>query len=270
MSRLLGRRDFLPRKCPALIDDRASPLASDREKNYLARLETEIRRSDALLHNILPGKIVGRLNNGEVVIADRIENVTILFCDLVGFTTIAARMAPARLVDNLNHIFSEFDALTRRGGIEKIKTIGDAYMAAAGLPDPRSDHAEAVAELALDMLEALAQFNRASDVPFRVRIGMHSGPVVAGIIGTQKFIYDVWGDTVNVAARLEAHGLPDRIHVSQCVLAALEHRYRFEKRGLIAIRGRGRMATAFLTGRKHAGHELAAIAPPPEGEYAAA
>ncbi len=222
----------------------------DRERQYLARLEAETARAEALLHNILPAQIVTRLNGGELLIADRSEEVTILFCDLVGFTHLASRMAPARLVDNLNRIFSAFDALSRDLGVEKIKTVGDAYMAAAGLPEPRSDHAEAAAELALGMLETLERLNRGWEVPFRVRIGLHSGPVVAGIIGTHRFIYDVWGDTVNVASRLEAHGLPGRVHVSEQTRRALEHRYELEPRGLINIRGRGKMATAVLTGRK--------------------
>jgi adenylate cyclase len=224
----------------------------DREREYLARLEAERARSEALLHNILPAQIVTRLNGGELLIADRVEEVTILFCDLVGFTQVASRMAPGRVVDNLNRIFSAFDALSRDLGVEKIKTVGDAYMAAAGLPEARADHAEAAAELALGMLETLEELNRAWEVPFQVRIGLHSGPVVAGIIGTHRFIYDVWGDTVNVASRLEAHGLPGRVHVSEQMRRALEHRYELEPRGVINIRGRGKMATAVLTGRKAA------------------
>jgi class 3 adenylate cyclase len=222
----------------------------DRELGYLAQLKAEKERSDALLRNILPGQIVGRLNSGEAVIADRIDNVTILFCDLVGFTKVAARTTPGRLVENLNRIFSTFDALTREYEVEKIKTIGDAYMAAAGLPEARADHAEVMGELAIGMLEALERLNRDAEIPFRARIGMHTGPVVAGVIGMHKFIYDVWGDTVNVASRLETCGLPGRIHVSEEMCRALEHRYCFEPRGIISLRGKGRMATAFLAGRR--------------------
>jgi len=222
----------------------------DRELGYLAQLKAEKERSDALLRSILPGQIVGRLNNGEAVIADRFENVTILFCDLVGFTKVAARIAPGRLVENLNRIFSAFDALAGSLGVEKIKTIGDAYMAAAGLPEVRSDHAEIMGELALGMLEVLAELNLDAKIQFRARIGMHSGPVVAGVIGMNKFIYDVWGDTVNVASRLEACSLPGRIQVSEQMRRALEHRYEFEPRGVISLRGKGRMSTAFLIGRK--------------------
>ncbi|MEZ0167632.1 adenylate/guanylate cyclase domain-containing protein [Microvirga sp. TS319] len=222
----------------------------DRELGYLAQLKTEKERSDALLRNTLPGQIVDRLNGGEVVIADRFESATILFCDLVGFTKVAARVAPGRLVENLNRIFSAFDTLAESLGIEKIKTIGDAYMAAAGLPEARPDHAEVMGELALQMLGALEQINRDTKVRFRARIGMHSGPVVAGVIGRNKFIYDVWGDTVNVASRLEACSLPGHIQVSEELRGALENYYEFEPRGVISVRGKGRMTTSFLTARR--------------------
>lgn len=222
----------------------------DRELGYLTQLKAEKERSDALLRSILPGQIVGRLNDGEAVIADRFENVTILFCDLVGFTKVAARIAPGQLVENLNRIFSAFDALAGSLGVEKIKTIGDAYMAAAGLPEVRPDHAEIMGELALRMLETLEKLSQDAKIRFRARIGMHTGPVVAGVIGMNKFIYDVWGDTVNVASRLETCSLPGRIQVSDEVRGALEHCYEFEPRGVISLRGKGRMATAFLTGRK--------------------
>jgi class 3 adenylate cyclase len=251
-----GAEDYLPKPFnPILLRARISACLErkrwhDRERHYLARLEEEKERSDTLIRNILPGQIIGRLSHGEALIADRFDNVTILFCDMVGFTKLASRVTPAQLVNDLNRLFSAFDALTRGFGIEKIKTIGDAYMVAAGLPDARSDHAEVMADMALAMLKALDQLNATGATPFRVRIGMHCGPVVAGIIGTHKFIYDVWGDTVNVASRLEASGLPNRIHVSEHIQRALEHRFEFEPRGLVAIRGRGRMRTAFLTARK--------------------
>ena len=145
-----------------------------------------------------------------MVIADRVEEATILFADLVGFTAAASRVTPAVLVNNLNRIFSAFDELCRQLQIEKIKTIGDAYMAAAGVPLPRPDHAEVMADFALAMLAALERVNAAAEVPFQMRIGIHTGPVVAGVIGSHRFLYDIWGDTVNLASRLESHGLPGR------------------------------------------------------------
>ena len=224
----------------------------DRERDYLVRLEAEKERADALLHNILPGQIVTRLNGGEAVIADRVDNVSILFCDLVGFTRLASRLAPARLVESLNRIFSSFDAIAAELGIEKIKTIGDAYMAAAGLPQPRADHALALAELAVRMQSALERINADGGSPLQMRIGMHTGPVIAGIIGRHKFVYDVWGDTVNVASRLESHGLPGRIQVSEEMFRALEGRFAFEPRGLVRLRGKGLLQTFLLTGRRAA------------------
>jgi class 3 adenylate cyclase len=158
-------------------------------------------------------------------------------------------LPPARLIERLNGIFSEFDQLADKLGIEKIKTIGDAYMAAAGLPLPREDHATAMAELALGMLDALERQNATARRPFQARIGMHTGPVVAGIIGRHKFIYDVWGDTVNLASRLEAHGLPNRIQVSEVTRDALADRYALEPRGMLQLRGKGEIAAYLLLGR---------------------
>ena len=224
----------------------------DRERDHLARLEAEKARADALLHNILPGQIVARLNGGEAVIADRVDDVSILFCDLVGFTRLASRLAPSRLVERLNRVFSAFDSIAAELGIEKIKTIGDAYMAAAGLPQPRADHAEALAELAVRMQEALERLNAEGDSRLQMRIGMHTGPVIAGVIGRHKFLYDVWGDTVNVASRLESHGLPGRIQVSEAMRSALERRFTFEPRGLVRLRGKGLVPVFLLTGRKAA------------------
>jgi class 3 adenylate cyclase len=251
-----GAEDYLPKPFdPVLLRARINASLErkqwhDRERRYLERIEAEKERSEALLHNILPGQIVGRLHGGEAVIADRIDAVTVVFCDLVGFTEIASRLAPVELIANLNSIFSEFDALTGELGVEKIKTIGDAYMAVAGLPEPRPDHAEKAAELSLRMLETLGRVNRRLNAAFEIRIGMHTGPVVAGIIGTHKFIYDVWGDTVNIASRLEAYGSPGRIQVSEQVRRLLERRYAFESRGIVELRGKGRTLTSYLVGRK--------------------
>jgi class 3 adenylate cyclase len=251
-----GAEDYLPKPFNAvLLRARINACLErkrwrDRERRYVERIELERQRHETLLRNILPGQIVTRLNNGEVVIADRVEEATILFADLVGFTAVASRVTPAVLVDNLNRIFSAFDDLCRRSGIEKIKTIGDAYMAAAGLPVPRPDHAEVIADFALAMLDTLEGVNTTMDVPFQIRIGIHTGPVVAGVIGSHRFLYDIWGDAVNLASRLESHGLPGRIHVSPQTSRMLEGRFELEPRGLINLRGIGKLRTLFLTGRK--------------------
>ncbi|MET0600236.1 MAG: adenylate/guanylate cyclase domain-containing protein [Mesorhizobium sp.] len=218
----------------------------DLEREYLSRLTAEKERSEALLRNILPSPIVLRLNAGETLIADRFENVSILFADLVQFTPAAALMTPSQLVDRLNRLVSQFDLLALQLGVEKIKTMGDAYMAATGLPEPVPGHTELIARFGLGMLAALQQFNDShGETPLRMRIGIHTGPVVAGVIGHHKFSYDVWGDTVNVASRLEANSLPGRIQVSEAVRAALAERYEFEPRGRIDLKGRG-FTEAFL------------------------
>jgi adenylate cyclase len=257
-----GAEDYLPKPfSPVLLRARISACLErkrwrDRERRYVERIELERQRHEVLLRNILPGQIVTRLNNGEVVIADRVEEATILFADLVGFTAAASRVTPVVLVNNLNRIFSAFDDLCRRLQIEKIKTIGDAYMAAAGLPLPRPDHAEVMAEFALAMLVALKRVNATAEVPFQMRIGIHTGPVVAGVIGSHRFLYDIWGDTVNLASRLESHGLPARIHVSPQTSQILAGRYELEPRGLINLRGIGKIKTSFLIGRKRRPAEI--------------
>jgi class 3 adenylate cyclase/CheY-like chemotaxis protein len=217
----------------------------EREQGYLARLREEKERSDGLIRNILPEAVVLRLNGGETDIADRFDTASILFADIVGFTPAAAAMTPGGLVARLDRVFSEFDGLAVRIGVEKIKTIGDAYMAAAGIPEPRADHAGAIVEFAVGLLDIMAQIDE-GEQPLRLRIGIHSGPVVAGIIGRHKFIYDVWGDTVNVASRLESQGLPNRIQVSKPVRDAVAPRYAFERRGSISLKGRGRTPTYLL------------------------
>jgi class 3 adenylate cyclase len=218
-----------------------------REQRYLAELKIEKEKSEALLRNILPDPIVRRLSAGETTIADAFPEVSILFADLVGFTPVAARMAPDRLVDRLNDIVTAFDELALRLGVEKIKTIGDAYMAVSGLPEPRADHADTIARFAIAMMEALEANNQVDGAPcFQLRVGINTGPVVAGVIGHHKFIYDVWGDTVNVASRLESSSNPGRIHVSDATRRVLADRFRFESRGLIDLKGRGPTHTFFL------------------------
>ncbi|HEC24052.1 MAG TPA: adenylate/guanylate cyclase domain-containing protein, partial [Chloroflexi bacterium] len=222
----------------------------DQEQAYLRRLEAERERSERLLLNILPAPVIERLKQQPETIADSFSDVTVLFADIVNFTKLAASIPPAELVDLLNRIFSTFDRLADQHGLEKIKTIGDAYMAVGGLPTPRADHAEAVAEMALDMQDAISRFEAVNGNPFKLRMGINSGPVVAGVLGTKKFIYDLWGDTVNIASRMESQGIDGHIQVTQVVYERLRDRYEFEERGPIDIRGKGKMPTYLLRGRK--------------------
>jgi len=214
------------------------------------QLETEQRKSEQLLLNVLPKPIADRLKQNTEVIADSFSQVTILFADIVGFTKMSTRIPPRKLVELLNEIFSAFDELAVNHGLEKIKTIGDAYMVVGGLPVERPDHAEAIAEMALDMQEAIARIDIKHREAFCMRIGIHTGPVVAGVIGTHKFIYDLWGDSVNIASRMESHGIPGCIQVSQATYEILQDKYIFEKRGTIPVKGRGDMTTYFLLTNK--------------------
>jgi class 3 adenylate cyclase len=209
-------------------------------------IEAERLKSERLLLNVLPESIAEELKRDTGTIAESFENITILFADIVGFTKFSAGTSPKDLVDLLNQIFSMFDEIVDRYGLEKIKTIGDAYMAAGGLPEPRDDHAEAVAELAMEMQKALAHFNEKTRRDFDIRIGIHTGPVVAGVIGTRKFSYDIWGDSVNTASRMESHGLPGQIQVTDATYELLKDKYVFEQRGLIEVKGKGKMRTFLL------------------------
>lgn len=215
-----------------------------------AQIEYEFERSERLLENILPGPIAERLKQEpDKIIADDLLQVTILFADIVDFTPKATRMSAPELVSFLNQVFSKFDELAETHKLEKIKTIGDAYMVAGGMPAPRADHAVAVAEMALEMLSVTKEMEREVGDTIELRIGIHSGPAVAGVIGTRKFFYDVWGDTVNTASRLESNGTPGRIQVTQETYDALSDHFAFEKRGLIDIKGKGETMTYYLTGR---------------------
>lgn len=213
-------------------------------------LVAEMERSERLLLNILPEPIARRLKCGaESVIADRSEEVSVLFADLVSFSSYASQREPATVVGVLNTLFSRFDARVDALGLEKIKTVGDAYMVIGGAPVPRPDHLLALTRLALDLIREVEAFRDPDGQRFAIRIGLHVGPAVTGVIGTHKMAYDVWGDTVNVASRLESSSLPDCIQVSDAVVERLGDRFAYELRGATEIKGVGAMVTYFLTDR---------------------
>lgn len=211
-------------------------------------LEEEQQRSEQLLFNILPRPIADRLKRSQEHLADGFEEATILFADIVGFTGLSAQISPEALVALLNAVFSRFDDLVQDLGLEKIKTIGDAYMVAGGLPIPRPDHAQAVADAALAMQRIAAEFSRPDGTPLSIRIGINTGPVVAGVIGHRKFIYDLWGDAVNIASRMESQGEPGSIQVTEATYQRLAATHRLEPRGEIDVKGKGKMSTWFLLG----------------------
>ncbi len=221
---------------------------------YAFRLvENAKGETDRLLRNILPEKIVERLKSKpDTLIADTFDSASILFSDISGFVPLARSLGAAKVVDLLNTIVREFDALAAKHGVEKIKTIGDAYMAAAGIPEPAADHTERVARLGLDMLAFIERLRRETGIDIAIRIGIASGPVMAGVIGTNKFSYDVWGDTVNLASRLENRSVPGRILICPACRQRLEHAFTFESRGAIEIKGVGMQETFFVTGQKAA------------------
>ncbi|HEY9905679.1 MAG TPA: adenylate/guanylate cyclase domain-containing protein [Candidatus Sericytochromatia bacterium] len=216
----------------------------------LGTLAVEKAKSERLLLNILPAPIAQQLKESERTIADSFPEVTVLFADIVGFTELAAQTPAIELVEILNVIFSEFDQLTDEHGLEKIKTIGDAYMVVGGLPAPKPNHAEAIAAMALDMQDRITEFCTDTGKALSIRIGINTGPVIAGIIGTKKFIYDLWGDTVNIASRMESHGIPGSIQVTEATYQRLKQHYVFEERGPVQVKGKGKMNCYLLKGEK--------------------
>jgi adenylate cyclase len=251
----IGTTNDLSLRVKALGKDELSSLADtinwmlDRLEIAAEKLVLEQEKSERLLLNILPAAIAQRLKQDHSPIAEQFNEATILFADIVGFTPLSARLSPLELVDLLNLLFSEFDRRAEKLGLEKIKTIGDAYMVAGGLPLPTPNHTEAIAEMALSMQQAVEIFQRDRQESLQIRIGIHTGSVVAGVIGTHKFIYDLWGDTVNTASRMESHGLPGKIHVTEEVYQCLRDRYVFERRGALPIKGKGIMITYWLLRR---------------------
>ncbi|MDJ1176318.1 adenylate/guanylate cyclase domain-containing protein [Roseofilum capinflatum] len=221
-----------------------------RVEERTADLRREQEKSETLLLNILPEAIAKQLKQETQAIAEHFESVTILFSDIVGFTSLSSRMAPIHLVTWLNELFSSFDYLAEKHGLEKIKTIGDAYMVVGGLPVPQSNHQVAMAAMALEMQESMQQFCLDNGECLQIRIGIHTGPVVAGVIGVRKFSYDLWGDTVNVASRMESSGMPGKIQVSEQFYERLQDQFEFEERGIISVKGKGKMKTYWLQGTK--------------------
>lgn len=213
----------------------------------MALLGTEQQKSERLLLNILPKEIAAILKDQDQTIAQHFPAVSVLFADIVEFTPMAARMTPDELVGLLNHVFSYFDALVDEYHCEKIRTIGDSYMVASGVPTPRDDHAHALARLALDMNSYMSGVFT-PEAPLRLRLGINSGPVVAGVIGKAKFQYDIWGDTVNIASRMESHGLPERIQITKATRDLINDEFNCVPRGLIEVKGKGDMETWFLEG----------------------
>lgn len=219
-------------------------------RRVLDALRVEQQKSERLLLNILPSSIAERLKQNPHSIAERFDQATVMFADLVNFTGFSSRISPTHLVDLLNDIFSCFDELAQKHNLEKIKTIGDSYMVVGGLPTPTDNHAEAIAQMALDMQREIVRFRREDGEPFKLRIGINTGPVVAGVIGTRKFIYDLWGDAVNVASRMESQGEIGRIQITAATKALLKDNFIFEERGVIDVKGRGQMVTFWLKARR--------------------
>jgi guanylate cyclase len=227
-------------------------------------LRAEQERSEALLLNILPAPIAERLKAATETIADHFDATTILFADVVDFTPLAQGLPPVEVVGILDHLFSHFDALVERHGLDKVKTIGDCYMAAAGVPDPHPDHARRAALLALDMRDVVATSAVAGRPGLALRIGINSGPVVAGVIGTKRFLYDLWGDAVNTASRMESQGTPGEIQITRATYELLKDEFDCRRRGTVQVKGKGHMETWYLVGprsddpRKGSGGESAA------------
>ena len=223
---------------------------AQQREDALTALRTEQAKSESLLLNILPRSIADRLKDDSTTIADQFDAASILFADVVDFTPFSERLPAAEVVGILDHLFTHFDVLADRYGLEKIKTIGDCYMVAAGVPTPRPDHAQALALMAIDMREAMHESHEVAHFGLELRIGINSGPVVAGVIGRKRFLYDLWGDAVNTASRMESHGTPGQIQVTASTRELLQDEFELEPRGTVTIKGKGAIETWYLVGRK--------------------
>ena len=225
-------------------------LFAGQRREAVSALRIEQAKSENLLLNILPRSIAEQLKAQTQPIADQFSSASILFADVVDFTPWAEHLAPGDVVGILDQLFSHFDTLAERHGLEKIKTIGDCYMAAAGVPTPRPDHARALALMALDMLDAMRSSDDVGHLGLELRVGINSGPVVAGVIGRKRFLYDLWGDAVNTASRMESHGTPGRIQITRATYELLGGEFECEPRGTIAVKGKGEMEVWYLLGRR--------------------
>lgn len=247
-----GAVDYLPKPfAPALLRARIrssleNKLLRDRERAMMEEIRLAKERNESLLLSILPRAVVDRINDGAGMVADHIPEATIVFADIVNFTPFSGRMTPTEVVGVLNRIFSAFDRLVDQHRAEKIKTIGDGYMVAVGIPEPCDDHAGIAARLSLTMLDGFSAIRSEMDAPIQLRVGIHTGPAIAGVIGERKFAYDIWGTTVNIASRMESHGVPGRVHVSKAVADRVAGRFMLTPRGAVEVKGAGLMETFFL------------------------
>jgi guanylate cyclase len=228
-------------------------LFARQRRDALGALRTEQAKAENLLLNILPRSIADKLKAEPQTIADQFSSASILFADVVDFTPLSERLPPAEVVGVLDHLFSHFDTLAERYGLEKIKTIGDCYMVAAGVPTPRPDHARALTLMALDMVEAMRSSDDVGHLGLELRVGISSGPVVAGVIGRKRFLYDLWGDAVNTASRMESHGTSGRIQVTRATYELLADEFVCEPRGMIAVKGKGEMEAWYVLGLRPIG-----------------
>jgi adenylate cyclase len=237
-------------------------LFADQRRNALAALRIEQAKAESLLLNILPQSIADRLKAEPRTIADQFSSASILFADVVDFTPLSEGLAPTELVGMLDRLFSRFDELAERHDLEKIKTIGDCYMVAAGVPTPRPDHARALALMALDMQAAMSSVDEVGQLGLELRVGINSGPVVAGVIGRKRFLYDLWGDAVNTASRMESHGTSGRIQITGATRELLDDEFVCEPRGTIPIKGKGEIEVWYLVGRRAAEPHVEPVRPP--------
>jgi guanylate cyclase len=236
-------------------------LFARQREEALAALRIEQEKAETLLLNILPRSIAEKLKADAHTIADQFSEASILFADVVDFTPLSEHLPPAEVVGILDHLFSHFDDLAEQYGLEKIKTIGDCYMVAAGVPTPRPDHAHALAQMALDMIQATRSSDDVGHLGLELRIGINSGPVVAGVIGRKRFLYDLWGDAVNTASRMESHGTSGRIQITQATCELIADEFECEPRGTINVKGKGEMEAWYLVGRRRSPDEGSALRP---------